>query len=178
MKNNIEEKLLENTNIPRIVLLIGEINTENVMKAILKIQELDSISNDKIILEINSPGGSVDDGLALIDIMQSAKSPIYTVALGQASSMASLILAAGEKGHRKANKHCRILLHQLQTGYMGKFNDVSEMYHSTLKMNDIIYNLYAEFTGNNANNIKDKLQNDYILSGEDAVEYGLIDSII
>lgn len=174
----VQNNTMLNMEKPRIILLIGEINTENVMNTIVKIQELDTISNEPIILEINSPGGSVDDGLALIDIMQSVKSPIYTVALGQASSMASLILAAGEKGYRKANRHCRILLHQMQTGYVGKLNDVSEMYRSTLEMNDVVYNMYSSFTGRKAEDIKEKLQNDYILSGEKAVEYGLIDDII
>ena len=169
--------LLEETE-PRTIILLGEINAENVMRTILKIQKLDSINHDPIILEINSPGGSVDDGLALIDVMEYVESPIHTIAFGQASSMASLILAAGEKGYRQANKHCKILLHQLQVGYNGKFNDIEEGYKSMMKLNDTIYNLYSKYTEHDVKDIKDKLQNDFILNGVEALEYGIIDGTI
>lgn len=161
---------------PRIVPLIGEVTTETAMNTIFKLQELNSISHDPIILEINSPGGSVGDGLALIDIMESIESPVYTVALAQASSMASLILAAGKK--RKANKHCRMLLHQMQIGCSGKFNDISEAYKSTNKLNDAVYELYAKYTGKDKEYLKSRMQNDLILDGFEAKEFGLIDEVL
>lgn len=176
IRDETTDKYIQHNN--RTVFLIGEINRETSMKVIYNIQLLNKESTEPIILQINSGGGSVEDGLAIIDIMRASVAPVYTIALGQAHSMASLILAAGKKGYRKANKNCSILLHQLQTGYQGKFDDVTALYNHVNRLTDIINDSYVTFTGQNQEKIKKDLQSTIVLMGQEAIDYGIIDNII
>lgn len=148
-----------------------------------------------IYFYINSPGGSVSDGLAIYDTMQFIRCPVHTVAMGMAASMGSLLLTAGEKGSRAALPNSRIMIHQPSGGVRGQASDISivanEILHTRKRLND----LYAQHTGKpvdqigmlqlrsranaNANALLElKMERDSYMSPEEAVRFGLIDKIL
>ncbi|MCX6094699.1 MAG: ATP-dependent Clp protease proteolytic subunit [Candidatus Bipolaricaulota bacterium] len=131
-----------------------------------------------IRLYINSPGGSVTSGLAIYDTIRYVKCDVATICIGQAASMAAVLLTAGTKGKRSALPNSRILLHQVFGGAQGQAADVKIQTEELLRLRDILVRILAEHTGKTAKKIEKDTDRDYYMSAEEAVEYGLVDRII
>ena len=131
-----------------------------------------------IKLYINSPGGSVTAGLAVYDTLRFVRCDVETICIGQAASMAAVLLSAGTPGKRGALTNSRILLHQVFGGAQGQAADVKIQTDELLRMRDLLINILAEHTGNTKKKVAKDTDRDYFMSAEESVEYGLIDRII
>jgi ATP-dependent Clp protease protease subunit len=164
----------------RIIILSGEIDTnicELIKANLLYLESLDSEEN--ITLYINSPGGSVYDGLGLLDIMEYIKPEIGTINTGLAASMAAIILSSGAKGKRKALKRSRTMIHQ-PLGY-GGWSQASDMEIEAREINDLkkqLYEIISENTGQVYDKVHKDGDRDYWMSAQDAKKYGMIDEIL
>jgi ATP-dependent Clp protease protease subunit len=140
---------------------------------------LEAEDPDKDIhLYLNSPGGLVTAGLAIYDTMQYIKPRISTLCMGQAASMAAVLLAAGEPGKRFALPHSRILIHQLMGGVQGQATDIAIHSKEILRMKEEINQILAHHTGQPIDKIEKDSERDFFMSGDQAKEYGLIDEVI
>ncbi|CAL5221399.1 g3583 [Coccomyxa viridis] len=131
-----------------------------------------------ISMYINSPGGAVTAGLAMYDTMQYIRNPISTLCCGQAASMASLLLAAGEKGHRQSLPNSRIMMHQPSGGYQGQAVDIRIHAEEMRRMANRLYEIYSKHTGQPADVIEKTLDRDRYQAPEEALAFGLIDEVI
>ncbi|MCK5246995.1 ATP-dependent Clp protease proteolytic subunit [Candidatus Bipolaricaulota bacterium] len=129
-------------------------------------------------LYINSPGGLVTAGLAIYDTMRYVKCDVATICIGQAASMAAVLLAAGAEGKRSALPNSRILLHQVLGGTQGQASDVKIQTEELLRIRDLLVKILSEHTGKPKRTIQKDTDRDYYMSAEEAIEYGLIDRII
>ena len=170
----MEEKLLEN----RIVFINGEINDELANRVISILLYLDSINNNDISLYINSPGGLVTQGLAIIDTMNYIKSNVRTYCLGQAASMAAIILACGTKGKRYILTNSEVMIHQPSGGAYGKSDDVLIRSNVLSKCKDKLINILTVTTKKNKREITKYLNNDYYMGAKEAIEFGIVDKIV
>ena len=127
---------------------------------------------------INSPGGVVTSGMAIYDTMQYIRCPVSTLAVGQAASMASLLLAAGEPGHRRSLPHSRIMLHQPSGGASGQATDIEIHAREILKMRDTLNGLYNRHTSQSVDRISRALERDFFMDAEEAKEFGIVDEVI
>jgi ATP-dependent Clp protease protease subunit len=134
--------------------------------------------NKEINVYINSPGGSVTAGLAIYDTMQFVKCDVATYCVGQASSMAALLLCAGTKGKRQTLPNSRIMIHQPWGGIQGAAEDISRHAKEILKMRDRINEIMSDHTGQSLEKIQKDTDRDYFMSADEAKEYGLIDEVI
>jgi ATP-dependent Clp protease protease subunit len=140
---------------------------------------LESEDPDKEVnLYINSPGGSVTAGLAIYDTMQYIKPDVATICMGQSTSMAALLLAAGTEGKRYALPHARIMIHQPLGGVQGQATDIDIQAREILKIKETIHQILARHTGQSLERIRQDTERDYFMSGEEALEYGIVDKII
>jgi ATP-dependent Clp protease protease subunit len=140
---------------------------------------LEAEDPDKDIhLYLNSPGGLVTAGLAIYDTMQYIKPKISTLCMGQAASMAAVLLAAGEPGKRFALPHSRILIHQLMGGVQGQATDIAIHSKEILRMKEEINQLLAHHTRQPIEKVEKDSERDFFMNGEQAKEYGLIDEVI
>jgi ATP-dependent Clp protease protease subunit len=140
---------------------------------------LEAEDPDKDIhLYLNSPGGIVTSGLAIYDTMQYIKPRISTLCMGQAASMAAVLLAAGEPGKRFALPHSRILIHQLMGGVQGQATDIAIHSKEILRMKEELNQILAHHTGQPLEKIEKDSERDFFMSGSQAKEYGLIDEVI
>ena len=131
-----------------------------------------------IKLYINSPGGSVTAGLAVYDTLRFVRCDVETICIGQAASMAAVLLAAGTPGKRGALPNSRILLHQVFGGAQGQAADVKIQTDELLRMRDLLIDILAEHTGNTKKKVAKDTDRDYYMSAEESLEYGVIDRII
>ncbi|HOK45798.1 MAG TPA: ATP-dependent Clp protease proteolytic subunit [Bryobacteraceae bacterium] len=132
-----------------------------------------------ISLYINSPGGSISSGLAILDTMRFVEPDIVTICVGQAASMAAVLLAAGTKGKRYSLPHSRILIHQpSMSGLAGQAADIDIYAKEILRMREILNQILAESTGQPVEKIARDVDRDYIMDAEQALEYGMIDRVI
>lgn len=165
----------------RIIILSGEIDTnicELIKANLLYLESLDS--EEDITLYINSPGGSVYDGLGLLDIMEYIKPKIGTINTGLAASMAAIILSSGSKGKRKALKRSRTMIHQPMGGYSG-WSQASDIEIEAKEINELkkqLYEIISENSGQTYNKVEKDGDRDYWLSANDAKKYGLIDEVL
>ena len=172
---SLDDLLLEN----RIVFLIGEISYARAAEVIMKILYLDNQKrNAEISLYVNSPGGSVDDTMAVYDTMQFISSPIATFCIGRAQSGAAVILAAGTKGKRFALPHAKIMLHQPWGGVYGQAADIKIQAEEILKAKKVISELLAKHSGQAVEKIIAETERDRYMTAEEAKEYGLIDEVL
>ena len=163
----------------RIVFLGVAINDEVANLVIAQFLYLESEDPDKEIhFYINSPGGLVSAGLAIYDTMQSIKAPVSTYCMGQAASMAAILLAAGQKGKRFALPHSRILIHQPMGGFSGQATDVEIQAREILRLKQELNEILMKHTNQPIDRIERDTDRDYYMSGEQATEYGLIDTVI
>ena len=132
-----------------------------------------------ISLYVNSPGGSISAGLAILDTMRFVEPDIVTICVGQAASMGAVLLAAGTKGKRYSLPHSRILIHQpSMSGLAGQATDIDIYAREILRMREILNEILAESSGQSVDRISRDVDRDYIMDPEQAVEYGLIDRVI
>lgn len=132
-----------------------------------------------IYIYINSPGGSITAGLAIYDTMQYVKPDVSTIALGQAASMAAILLAGGSKGKRFALPHCRVLLHQpLMSGLQGQATDIDIHARDIVRLRERLNEILASHTGQDIARIHEDTERDFILETDAALDYGIIDKII
>jgi ATP-dependent Clp protease protease subunit len=163
----------------RIVFLGVGVNDDVANLVIAQLLYLESEDPDKEIhFYINSPGGLVSAGLAIYDTMQYIKAPVSTYCMGQAASMAAILLAAGEKGKRFALPHSRILIHQPLGGFSGQATDVEIQAKEILRLKHELNAILSMHTNQPIEKIERDTDRDYYMSGEQAAVYGLIDSVI
>ena len=172
---SLDDMLLEN----RIVFLIGEINYGRAAEVIMKILYLDNLKRGReISLYINSPGGTVDDTMAIYDTMQFVGSPIATYCIGRAQSGGAVVLAAGSKGHRFALPHAKIMLHQPWGGVTGQASDIQIQAEEILRAKQTINSILAKHTGLPVEKIAEETERDRYMGAEEAKQYGLIDEVL
>lgn len=160
-------------------VFLGESIDENVSNIITaQLLFLNSQDNKPISLYINSPGGSVIDGLQIYDTMQLIKSPVHTIATGLAASMGSVLLAGGEDGCRAALPSATIMIHQVSGGFWGPMTDMDIASREMKRLQDILYKILAERTGKTSKQIAKDADRDKWMSPEDALNYGLIDKVL
>jgi ATP-dependent Clp protease, protease subunit len=162
------------------IIFLGTAIDDNVANLVVaQMLYLEAEDPDKeIFFYLNSPGGHVSSGMAIYDTMQYIKPPISTVCMGQAASMAAVLLAAGEKGKRFALPHSRILIHQPLGGFQGQATDIDIQAKEILRLKDELNSIMADLTGKPLKKIINDTERDYYLTSAQAKEYGLIDDVI
>ena len=163
----------------RIVFLDGEINDLVADLVVAQLLFLDGQDDEKDVnLYINSPGGAVTAGLAIYDTMQYLKSDVHTICVGQAASMAALILAGGSSGKRTALPSSRVLIHQPWGGAQGQAMDIGIQAREILRLKKLTIDCFARHTGKAPEEIARDMERDFYMSANDAVEYGIVDKIL
>lgn len=163
----------------RIVFVDGEINDATCDLMVAQLLFLESQNPDKdISVYINSPGGSVTAGLAMYDTMQHIRPDVQTICLGQAASMAAVLLAGGTKGKRFALPSSRVLIHQPWGGVEGQASDISIGAREIIRLKKLIIEYFASCTGKAETEVARDLERDYFMSAAEACEYGIIDKVM
>jgi ATP-dependent Clp protease, protease subunit len=163
----------------RVVFLVGPVEDYMANLVVAQLLFLESENPDKDVhLYVNSPGGAVNAGLAIYDTMQFIKPDVSTVCIGQAASMGALILAGGAKGKRFALPHARMMVHQPMGGFQGQATDIDIHAREILRVRERLNQILRKHTGRTLDQIEDDTDRDYFMGGEEAVAYGLIDSVI
>eukprot|EP00055_Hartaetosiga_balthica_P006619 m.21119 g.21119 ORF g.21119 m.21119 type:complete len:249 (+) comp5327_c0_seq1:89-835(+) len=163
----------------RIICLMGEVNDNVASSIVAQLLHLESENPKKNIqIYINSPGGSVTAGLAIYDTIQYIKPDVSTVCIGQACSMGSLLLTAGKQGLRYCLPNARVMIHQPIGGAYGQATDIQIQAEEIQKMKKNLTRLYEKHTGQPNNKLVAAMERDTFLSAEEAVEFGLVDSVI
>jgi len=162
------------------IILLGSSIDDNVASLICaQLLFLESEDPEKeIYMYINSPGGVVTAGMAIYDTMQYIAPPVATLCMGQAASMAALLLCAGEKGMRYALPHSRILIHQPLGGAQGQATDIGIQAREILRMREELNGILAGHTGQSMERIEKDTERDYFMTAKEALEYGIIDTIM
>jgi len=162
------------------IVFLGTPVTDDVANVVMaQLLHLESEDPDKdIAIYINSPGGSITALFAIYDTMEFIKCDVQTICMGQAASAAAVLLAAGTKGKRLALPNSRVLLHQPSGGAEGQSVDIEIQANEILRMRDMLDGILAEKTGQSVERIRKDTDRDFILSAQDALDYGLIDAIV
>jgi ATP-dependent Clp protease, protease subunit len=163
----------------RIVFVTGPIEDHlaSLITAQLLFLEAENPKKE-ISMYINSPGGVVTSGMAIYDTIQFIRPAVATLCIGQAASMASLLLAAGEKGMRYSLPNARIMLHQPSGGFQGQASDIERHAEDIIKMKRRLNDVYVKHTGKDYETIERTLDRDYFMSAEDARAFGIVDEVI
>jgi ATP-dependent Clp protease protease subunit len=162
-----------------IIFIGSEINDEVANTVIAQLLYLEAENSEKeISLYINSPGGSISAGIAIYDTMQFVKAEVATICVGQAASMAAVLLAAGRRGKRYSLPNSRIILHQPSAGYQGQASDIAIQAREVLRVRENLYEILVKHTRRAKEKIQADLERDFIMTAAEAKEYGLIDQII
>jgi ATP-dependent Clp protease protease subunit len=171
----VDQMLLEN----RVIFLVGEINHVSSYNVIMRLLYLQSIRKDQdIMLYVNSPGGSVDDTLAMYDTMKFLTCDVQTFCIGQAMSGGAVILAAGTKGKRYALPHAKVMIHQPFGGIWGQTEDIAIQAQEILKTKKTLSDLLSKLTGQPAERIAEDQERDKYFDAHEAKAYGLVDEVL
>ena len=163
----------------RIIFLTGQINDNVASLITAQLLFLESENpNKEINFYINSPGGLVTAGLGIYDTMQYINSPVSTLCIGQASSMGSFLLAAGEKGKRYSLPNSRIMVHQPSAGFQGQATDIQIHAKEILSLKERLNKIYSKHTGKTVSEISEALERDNFMTAEEAKKFGLIDTVV
>ncbi len=163
----------------RIVFVTGPIEDHMASLVTAQLLFLEAENPKKeISMYINSPGGVVTSGMAIYDTMQFVRPPVTTLCTGQAASMGSLLLCAGEKGMRFALPNARIMLHQPSGGFQGQASDIERHAEDIIKMKRRLNEIYVRHTGKDYETIERTLDRDYFLTADEAKNFGIVDSVI
>ncbi len=163
----------------RIVFLTGEVNDEVASLICAQLLFLEAENPEKeISFYINSPGGVVTAGLAILDTMNYIKCPVSTVCMGQACSMGSLLLTCGEKGRRFALPNARVMIHQPSGGFQGQATDIEIHAKEILAIKKRLNQIYVEQTGQSLKTIEAAMERDNFMTAEEALKFGLIDAVV
>ena len=171
----LEEMLLEN----RVVFLIGEINHVSASRVIMQMLYLQSVKRDQDIhLYINSPGGVVDDTLAIYDVMKFLNCPVCTYCIGRAESGGAIVFAAGKKGKRFILPNAKVMIHQPYGGVYGQTADIEIQAEEILKTKQILVNIMAKCTGQTPDRVREDSERDRFFDAKEAVAYGICDEVL
>lgn len=163
----------------RVIFLCGAIDDLVANVVVAQLLFLESENPDKDVhIYVNSPGGLVTAGLAIYDTMQFIKADVSTMCIGQAASMGALLLAGGAKGKRFCLPHSRVMIHQPLGGFQGQASDIDIHAREILKTRERLNEILAHHTGQPLDRISADTDRDHFMSGEDAAEYGIIDSVL
>jgi ATP-dependent Clp protease protease subunit len=163
----------------RIIFLGTEIDDDVANSIVAQMLLLDSENPEKdIMLYINSPGGSVTAGFAIYDTMQHIRADVQTICLGQAASMGAFLLSSGAKGKRMALPHSRVLIHQPLCGAQGQATDIEIQAAEIIRIKKSLNEILAKNTGQSIKKIEKDTDRDYIMTPEEALEYGMIDRVV
>jgi len=163
----------------RVIFLTGPIEDIGANLVVAQLLFLEAENPDKdISLYLNSPGGSVTSGLSIYDTMQFIKPDVSTLCVGQAASMGAVLLAGGAKGKRHALPNSRVLIHQVMGGFQGQASDIEIHAQEILSIKEKLNNILSTHTGQKIDKITEDSDRDNFMSPEEAVEYGLIDSVM
>ena len=164
----------------RIIRLTKAVDTETSEKIVEQLLKLDAVKSKKdIIFYINSPGGSVSDGMAIYDAMHIVKNDVKTICLGRCSSMAAILLSGGTKGKRYITPNSEVMIHEVSTYNYGKIGDAKISFEHSNALNERIIKILATNTGKDIDQIRQDIQQkDKWFNAEEALEYGLIDKIL
>ena len=161
------------------IIFLGDAIDDNIANLVIaQLLFLDAQDNKPIKMYINCPGGSVTDGLAIYDTMQHIKSPVSTICVGLAASMAAVLLAGGEKGQRFALPNSEILIHQVMGGASGQASDIKIKAEQILKLKDRLNKILQVHTGQKITKLEKDTDRDYYMTATEAKDYGLVDKII
>jgi ATP-dependent Clp protease protease subunit len=163
----------------RIIFVIGPIEDQMASSICMQLLFLEAQNPKKeVAMYINSPGGVVTSGMAIYDTMQFIKPPIATLCIGQAASMGSMLLCAGEKGMRYALPNARIMVHQPSGGFSGQASDIERHAEDIIKMKRRLNEIYVKHTGQQYEMVEKTLDRDYFMTADQAREFGLIDRVL
>ena len=163
----------------RIVFIDGEINDQMADLVVAQILFLESENPEKdISIYINSPGGAVTAGLAIYDTMKYVKCDIQTICMGQAASMAAILLAGGTKGKRYALPSSRVMIHQPRGGVEGQESDISILAKEIIRLKKLSIEYLANDTGKTTDKIAEDIERDFFMSAQEAADYGVIDHVM
>lgn len=172
--SDIFSRILED----RTILLTGEVETNLSNVIIAQLLFLDSQNNEPIHIYVNSPGGAVTDGLAIIDTMNVIKSPVYTYCMGMCASMGAMILSQGQKGHRYCLPNATVMIHQPLGGAQGQATDIDIVAKRILKTKERLLNMLSDACNQPYEKVYNDCERDYYLDAKEALEYGIVDKII
>lgn len=162
----------------RIIFLTGVVDSDMAELVIAQLLYLESKDPKKdVFLYINSPGGSVSDGMAIHDTMQYIKCDVQTICVGEAASMGAFLLASGAKGKRYCLKNSEVMIHQVLSGYSGQATDLEIHTRHTLRIKERMNKLLSEYTGQPYEKVCLDTERDYFMNAEEALEYGIIDKV-
>jgi len=162
----------------RIIIINGEINNDLANSVVAQLLFLDSLNNEDISIYINSPGGSVTDGMAIYDTMKFINSDVSTIGMGLCASMGAFLLSSGTKGKRYALPNCEIMIHQPLGGAQGQATEIKIAAEHILKTKDKLTKILASNTNKNLNIIEKDTDRDNFMNSNEALDYGIIDKII
>lgn len=162
----------------RIIILTGEINDQMASSICGQLLYLSSISSEDILIYINSPGGSVSAGMAILDTMHYVPCTISTICMGMCASMAAVLLGAGSKGKRFALPNSEVMIHQPLGEMAGQARDMEIAAEHILQMKDRLYHILADSTERTMKQIAADCDRDHYMSAKEAVKYGIVDAII
>ena len=163
----------------RIVFVSGEIEDESANAVVAQLLFLQAVDAEKeISMYINSPGGSVTAGLAILDTMRMVKCPVATYCVGQAASMGAILLSAGEKGKRHALPNARVMIHQPWGGAHGKASDIEITAREILRLKAILNGILAEASGKSVEDVMNDTDRDHFMSAEEAKKWGIVDKVL
>ncbi len=163
----------------RIVMLGGEVTDDSANSIVAQLLFLQAQDAKKeISMYINSPGGSVTAGLAILDTMKMVKCPVATYCVGQAASMGAVLLASGDKGRRYALPHARIMVHQPWGGAQGKASDIEITAREILRLKEMLNGILAEAAGKTLESVTNDTDRDHFMSAEEAKAWGIVDKVL
>ena len=163
----------------RLIFIVGPVEDQMANLIVAQLLYLESENPNKDIhIYINSPGGVVSSGLAIYDTMQFINCDVSTICIGQAASMGALLLAGGTNGKRYALPHSRVMVHQPSAGYQGQVTDISIHAEEVIALKARLNEIMAKHTGQDIKQIERDLERDNFMSAEDAMKYGLIDTVL
>ena len=161
----------------RVIFLGTPVSEEAANIITAQLLFLNTISHDPIQMYINTPGGSVQDGLQIYDTMQMIKTPVHTIVTGMAASMGSILLAGGEKGYRGALPNASVMIHQVLGGCYGQSADVDIAAKEIKRLQNTLYDILADCTGKSFKQIAKDADRDHWMSADQACEYGIVDKV-
>ena len=162
----------------RIIFLSGEINDDMANTIVSELLYLDSINHNDISLYINSPGGSITSGMAIMDTMNYIKSRVSTICIGMAASMGAFLLSCGEKGKRFILPNAEVMIHQPLGGATGQATEIKIAAERILKLKDKLNKLLSKNTNQNLEKVQIDTDRDYFMDAKEALKYGIVDKIL
>jgi len=177
-RRSIQMDIFSRMQMERIIWVAGVVNDNMSVVTTAQLMWLDTQGNEDITMHIDSPGGSVKSGLSMVDVMNYVSSDIITINTGMAASMGSVLLGAGTKGKRYSLPHSRVMLHQVSGGAEGVLADMEISLNEAKKYNDELFRMLGEYCDKDPEQVKQDATRDFWMNAQEAVEYGIIDSVI